>query len=243
MTIHTVETCLVAGASGALGKQILHQLIKKKLKVVGICYKEEDSQATLKELRQHFSQEELTKLNLICGDLQDPLQVGNLINQAKNWLGSIDAFFHAVGCFRYNLVKDSSENDYDILFGANFKSVWLPSRLLIKDMQERGFGRMVFTSSYATLGQGSPGTALYVASKAALNAFIQSMQKEVLTTDIAINAVLPTILDTPQNRADIPKGKYDLWVDPKQLAAFMCSLLEPHARQLRGALIAYPANV
>ena len=243
-----MKTSVVAGANGTLGLEIVKRLLTKKTgKVLGICQTKSQCDHVREVLQTSgFDDVALKSLQLNFGNLTGLPEMNSLIHQSLPWLGFIDSFFHAVGAYRYGLTVDAKEADYDLLFDANLKSSWVMAKALLPLMIKQNTGTMMFTSSYSTLqsfGMGNPGSALYTASKAALNALIVSMQQEVKTTDICINAVLPTIIDNPANRSDMPSAPFNHWVNPTELADLMIDIGHSSPCLLRGALISVPGKV
>jgi NAD(P)-dependent dehydrogenase (short-subunit alcohol dehydrogenase family) len=97
-------------------------------------------------------------------------------------------------------------------------------------------GRIVNIGANAALKAGA-GMGAYTASKSGVMRFTEALAEELKGRDITVNAVLPSTLDTPANRADMPKADFSRWVPPEQLAGVIMFLLSPQASVITGALI------
>ena len=96
-------------------------------------------------------------------------------------------------------------------------------------------------SAFATSGpaavQPFPGAAGYIASKAAVIAFAQAVAAEYRHASIRCNAILPSVIDTPANRASMPDADHDRWVKPAEIASVIAYLLSPEAAPVSGAAV------
>jgi NAD(P)-dependent dehydrogenase (short-subunit alcohol dehydrogenase family) len=123
------------------------------------------------------------------------------------------------------------------------KLTWLLSKFCLKHMKANNMGRIVVISSHSTLGQGVEGQSLYLASKAAVNAFVKSLARETRRNNIKVNALLPTIIDTSANRAMMPGANYMDWVPPEHVADALFAMLSDSTAALNGALIPVPGRM
>lgn len=229
----TASSILIGGAEGNLGRHALSFFAKRGLKVVGACRTDGDRERTQEFVRTNT----LKNVTLLTCDLGDEQAVGRLVVDAAKAAGPLDAVFNAAGGFRYGATVDAPISDYEFLVTANFKSCFLLGRAVAKGMVERGFGRIVFVSSRATLGTGEANMGLYVASKAAVNALVGSLAAEHKKTPVTINAVMPTTIDTPANREAMPKANFADWVTPEALLEVVHTLIGPTGVPINGALI------
>jgi NAD(P)-dependent dehydrogenase (short-subunit alcohol dehydrogenase family) len=158
-----------------------------------------------------------------------------------------DVLVHCAGGFRYSPVDSASDEDWDFLIDANLKSAFLVSRALLPGMKQRNRGKIVFVGSRATLAPyaagGSAGMGPYAASKAGINMLTSSIADEVRAHAINVNAVLPSVIDTPVNRKDMPKSDPAAWVKPEALAEIIFSLTQPWSDPIHGALIPVSGRV
>jgi NAD(P)-dependent dehydrogenase (short-subunit alcohol dehydrogenase family) len=155
---------------------------------------------------------------------------------------TIDGLVHCAGGFRFKNVEQTDDADLDFLINVNLRSAFILLRTLIPGMKQRNFGRVVLISSRATLSPPA-GMSAYAASKAGLNALVSSLAEEVKKFDINVNAVMPTVIDTPANRRDMPGADPATWVSPDALAGIIVSLLLPPSQAIHGALVPVAGRV
>lgn len=154
----------------------------------------------------------------------------------------LDGWIHCAGGFRFSQVDQVTDEDLDFLLNLNFKSAFLLAREILPGMKQRNFGRIVFVGARATLQPGA-GMGLYAASKAALNMLTLSLAEEVRKSNITVNAVLPSIIDTPANRRDMPGADFSSWVSRESLAEILFSLTQGMGDSIHGALIPVAGRV
>jgi NAD(P)-dependent dehydrogenase (short-subunit alcohol dehydrogenase family) len=124
----------------------------------------------------------------------------------------------------------------DFLVRANLLSTIHLLRAIVPVMKTRGFGRIVLVGAKATLSPGA-GMGVYLATKAGINQLVQSVAEELKPADITINAVMPSMIDTPANRKAMPEADYGKWVAREELAGIIFGLTQPGSRAIHGALI------
>ena len=116
------------------------------------------------------------------------------------------------------------------------------SRAATPYLRESAAGRIVNVGANAAL-KASLGMGPYAASKAGVHSLTESLAEELKADGVTVNAVLPSILDTPTNRADMPKADFASWVAPNELAAVMLFLASEAASAVTGALIPVTGRV
>ena len=234
------NTIVVAGAAGHLGRAVVRKLLSEGKHVVSFCQTEAQAQDLHTELADaHRTAKHLA----IAGDLNRADHVGTLLAKANAFLGSIDAVISTAGAFRYASVEESTDADYEALFASNFKSSWHLAQAVLPQMKKARSGRLLFVSSKGTQGLGTEGMSLYLASKAALNMLTLCLAREVREHGITVNAVMPTIIDTPTNRKDMPNADFRQWVSTQDLANLIVSLMSKELGAINGALISAPGKL
>jgi NAD(P)-dependent dehydrogenase (short-subunit alcohol dehydrogenase family) len=121
------------------------------------------------------------------------------------------------------------------MYRMNVRTAAAMTRAALPGLQARGRGAIVNVAANAALDPPA-GIGAYVASKAALVALTRSLSREVPHA-IRVNAVLPTTIDTPANRAAMPDADFSTWTRPEQIAAVIHWLASDAARAVRGALV------
>jgi NAD(P)-dependent dehydrogenase (short-subunit alcohol dehydrogenase family) len=118
----------------------------------------------------------------------------------------------------------------------NAKSVFLVCRAVIPHMITQGSGKIVSVAAKSGL-QGAAGTSIYNASKSVIIRLTESMSAELKDKGINVNCVLPTIIDNPANREQMPKADFAKWVSPEQMADVLIYLASEAASALHGAAV------
>jgi NAD(P)-dependent dehydrogenase (short-subunit alcohol dehydrogenase family) len=214
----TERTVLITGATGALGSHVLARYQRAGQPIVALHHGAAPPQAS-------------GDVRWVRADVTDPASVREALRGLD-----VDQLVHTAGGFRFAHADQTSDADLDFLIDTNLKSAFYLVRALLPGMKERNYGRLVFVSSRATMAPGA-GMAAYAASKAGLNALVASLAEETKKYDINVNAVLPTVIDTPANRRDMPKADHAQWVSPESLAEIVFSLTDARGKPVNGALL------
>ena len=167
-------------------------------------------------------------------DLSDTASAKSAIDAAANALGGLDALVNIAGSFRWETLADGSPETWDLLYRINLRTAVAASKAALAHLQAGG--RIVNIGANSALKAGA-GVGAYTASKSGVMRFTESLADELKERDITVNAVLPSIIDTPPNRKDMPKADFSKWVQPEQLADVILFLLSGQAAAITGALI------
>lgn len=175
-------------------------------------------------------------------DLTDPVQAGAAIDQAADHFGGLDGLLNIAGGFSWNTLETSFAEGWHRLFLMNVQTAANASRAALPHLKRSAAGRIVNVGANAAL-KASMGMGPYAASKAGVHSLTQSLAEELKADGVTVNAVLPSILDTPANRVDMPKADFASWVSPVELAAVMLFLASETASGVTGALIPVTGRV
>jgi len=156
--------------------------------------------------------------------------------------GALDGLANIAGGFKYETVESGSAETWDRLYAINVRTALLASQAALPHLLARGGGRIVNVGANAA-GQAGMGMGAYAASKSGVARLTEAMAEEFKDRGITVNAVLPSILDTPANRADMPKADPARWVSPAALAQVIVFLLSDAAAPITGALIPVKGRV
>ena len=204
---------VVSGGTGGLGSAVTATLLEAGWQVV-VPYVEERELARVKE---H------PRLTLIEADLFDPDAAAAVVARASEPLG---ALVNLVGGFASGgRVHETPIEDFERQFRLNLRPAYLLCHTALPRMLAAGGGSIVCVSTRAALRPFS-GAAGYIASKAAVLAFVDALAAEYTNDGVRVNAILPSVIDTPGNRADQPDADHSRWVKPEQIAEvirFLCS--------------------
>ena len=133
-------------------------------------------------------------------------------------------------------VHETADKDWDFMFNVNARTVLNMSRAVVPVMLKGGGGKIVNIGAFAAQ-KGAAQMGAYIASKSAVIRLTETMAAELREQNINVNCVLPTIIDTPENRAAMPKADAKRWVAPQDLAQVIVFLASDAARAIHGAAL------
>lgn len=181
--------------------------------------------------------------DLVLGgvDLADPVAAGAAFGAVVARFGRLDALFNIAGGFAWMELAQSTSADWERLFRMNTVTCSNACRAARAALVASGSGRIV---NVGALGAQSAAAGMgpYAASKAGVHKLTEALAQE-LKGQVTVNAVLPSIIDTPQNRADMPDADPAKWVAPEELAAVMLFLGSEAASGVNGALLPVSGRV
>jgi NAD(P)-dependent dehydrogenase (short-subunit alcohol dehydrogenase family) len=216
----------VTGAAGALGRKVVEVLSGAGWQVVGIDLAPLPAEG----------------LALALGgvDLADEAAMGAAAARIAE-LGRLDGLVNIAGGFAWETVTDGKVETWDRLYAINVRTALVASRALLPLLAvSRG---AIVNIGAAASARAGPGMGAYAASKAGVARLTEALAEEHKHAGVRVNAVLPSIIDTPANRADMPDAAFDTWVTPGQLADVIAFLLSPAASAVTGALIPVTGRV
>lgn len=217
---------VVTGGAGALGTALVEGLIEAGAICHVPCFDEAEAQG--------FRLRERPQVKLIViGNLADEKNVAALYDGIAPLWASI----HLAGGFAAGPLRETSTATLRQQIDMNLVSCLLCCRAAINAMTGRG-GRIVNVAARTALEwRTGAGMAAYTASKAAVAALTAALAEEVAKDGILVNAVAPSIMDTPANRKAMPKADFDLWPKVEEVAATILFLASPENRVTRGAVV------
>jgi NAD(P)-dependent dehydrogenase (short-subunit alcohol dehydrogenase family) len=174
-------------------------------------------------------------------DLTDLAQARRAMDTAASTLGGIDVLVNIAGGFRWETIADGSLETWDFLYSINLKTALCACKAAVGYLPADN-GRIVNVGAAAAAKAGT-GMGAYTASKAGVAKLTEALAEELKDKGINVNAVLPSILDTPANRADMPKADFTRWVAPEALADVIVFLSTHAARAITGASILVAGRV
>ncbi len=175
-------------------------------------------------------------------DLADADAALRAVNQVAGRFGGLDGLVNVAGTFRWETLEQGSLDTWDLLYRVNLRSAVSASRAALPHLLKRGGGRIVNIGAGAASKAGA-GMGAYAASKAGVAKLTEALAEELKDRGVTVNAILPSIIDTPANRADMPKADFSRWVTPQAIADVIVFLLSDQASAVTGASIPVPGRV
>lgn len=226
------RTALVTGAGGNLGNATAHAFEAAGARLILV---ERDAD----KLRGMFPHSASTpdRFLFLAADLTDGDSVANMISQVIDHFGQIDIVANTVGGYRAGTpVHETPLETWEFMLTLNARTAFLIGQAVIPYMLKRGYGKIINVAARGGL-DGAAKQAAYSASKSAVIRLTESMAAELKHSGINVNCVLPGTIDTPQNRAAMPKADHDRWVVPDAIADVIVFLASDAARAINGAAI------
>jgi NAD(P)-dependent dehydrogenase (short-subunit alcohol dehydrogenase family) len=189
-----------------------------------------------------FAEDNLVLLDLKRGDLKGNFVETNLLDAqsveaAVRKLERIDVLCNLAGGFRMgSAVHETSDKDWNFLMDLNARTVLNMARAVVPVMLKGGGGKIVNVAAFAAQ-KGAAQMGAYIASKSAVIRLTETMAAELREKNINVNCVLPTIIDTPENRRAMPDADPKRWVAPADLARVIAFLASDAARAIHGAAL------
>ena len=218
---------IVTGGTGALGSAVVDAL----LEAGASCRVPYVIEAEAKR----FAHRDHARVNLISGcDLSDEASVARLYDGAKDLWASI----HIAGGFAAGKVAETDKNALMAQIDSNLVSCFLCCRAAVNAMLTSGGGRIVNVAARPALEwRFGAGMSAYTVAKTGVAALTVELAEEVAKDGILVNAVAPSIMDTPANRKAMPKADYSVWPKVEEVAATIVFLASPENRVTRGAIV------
>ena len=152
-------------------------------------------------------------------------------------IGEIDILANIAGGFTMgDTIAETSDDTWDFMMNLNARTVLNMTRAVVPGMVARGSGKIVNIGARGAL-RGAAAMGAYVASKSVVIRLTETLADELKTKGINVNCILPSIIDTPTNRADMPKAKFDRWVPPEHIANVVLFLASSAADSVHGASV------
>jgi NAD(P)-dependent dehydrogenase (short-subunit alcohol dehydrogenase family) len=228
------QTVVITGAAGHLGRAVAAAFRERGARRV-LVDRQQDA------LEQAFGADRESLLLPL--DLLDRDQVRSGLAKAIERFGPADTLCHLAGGFRMGeAVHEPTPETWEFLFDLNARSFVNVANVVVPQLLGRGGGRIV-TVGAAAAAKGVAQMGAYCASKSALVRLTESMSAELRDRNINVNCVLPSIIDTPDNRAAMPDADPSRWVAPQALAEVIVFLASEGARAIHGAAIPVTGRV
>ncbi|MGL5083429.1 MAG: 3-oxoacyl-ACP reductase FabG [Microcoleaceae cyanobacterium] len=225
---------LLTGGTGGLGLGVTPLVVARGAKVT-IPYHNETEVERLKGI---LSPTDFESIRFVAVDLTDESAVEKLVND----MGRVDVLIHLVGGFSMGNVHEYPYADWKKDFLLNLDTTFLVCKHSLGKMRQHGYGRIVTVGSRGAV-EPTGQLAAYCAAKAGVVALTKAIAAETKGTNITANCVLPSVIDTPGNRAAMGSEQADQWVKPESLGEVICFLAADAAQDIRGAAVPVYGNI
>lgn len=222
----------VTGAFGSLGAAAVNAALREGARVIAID-RVDNSKAP------DFAGEVTLLGN--C-DLSDAADAERTFAEAASAYGGLDGLLNIAGGFRWETLSDGSIDTWEAMFNINVRTAALSCKAALPHLAQQAGAAIVNIGANGAV-KAEAGMGAYAASKSGVARLTEALAAETKDSGIRVNAVLPSIIDTPPNRADMPDADYTRWVTPAQLANVLVFLLSSDASAITGALLPVTGRV
>ena len=220
------KTVVVTGGTGALGEALVARLVEGGAK----CYVPARDEKSVERSRYRNH----PQVTLVPGvDLTSESQVAGLYEKIPSLWASI----HVAGGFAMSPLAKTSLDDFHAMMNINAVTCFLCCREAVKRIRAGGGGGRIVNVAARPALVPTGGMIAYTASKAAVAAITTGLAEELAADRIWVNAVVPSIMDTPANRAAMPKADYAKWPKVEEVADTIVFLASPQNAVTRGGLV------
>jgi NAD(P)-dependent dehydrogenase (short-subunit alcohol dehydrogenase family) len=232
------HAAVITGATGNLGAAVVRAYLTRGTHVAAAVRDAAKGEA-LRAALGDVAGESDEHLLLIDADPADAAAMDALVERVLRAWGRIDILNNLAGLFKGGPALDAQLMRE--LWDSNVLTAVTAGAACLRPMRARGYGRIVSVSAFGAL-KGARNNAAYAMSKAALVRWTESLAAEVKSEGVTVNAVLPTTIDHPVNRAQMPKADPKLWPSPEEVANVILFLSSRESSGVNGAAIPITAR-
>jgi NAD(P)-dependent dehydrogenase (short-subunit alcohol dehydrogenase family) len=228
------RVALITGGAGNLGRHVVQGFLREGARVHVPTFDEAEVERLLTTLggdadRVHVHPET---------DLSKPSDVARVLERVRAVeRRGPQILLNLAGGFAAGPIEETEPDTWDRMMRINATTAYLSSRAAFPHMKELGWGRIVNVSALPALDRGKPHLAAYGAAKAAVLNLTHTLAKEGAEHGITANAILPSIIDTPENREASPGADTSTWLPPQRIADVLLFLASEAAGIVNGAAI------
>jgi len=226
------KVAVVTGGAGALGEGVVRALLDEGWQVHVPLRREADEGPFRREMGDPPS------LSTVAADLTDPASVEQLFASVDARSGRLDLLCNLVGGFAMGPVEETDPETWQRMVGLNATAPFLAIRAAVPRLRASGGGAVVNVAAAAALGAPVSGMSAYLASKSAVIGLTRNLAEELADDGTTVNAVAPTVIDTPANRDAMPEADPGGWLTPEEIARVILFLAGPDARIVTGNVVA-----
>ena len=225
------KVTVIVGGEGPLGREVTKKFLAEGVKVLIGWYAEqewEEAKGLISAYKGQFAEMQV--------DATKEEQVQKLMQKAKDTFGSLDVLLHMVGMVHIGpMIWETETATWERLMDVNLKSAFLCSKHAVRVMLEKKKGRIVFFPARVAQ-ELQPRFGAYAVSKSGLITLINALREELKGTNITVNGVMPSVMDTFRTR-HMPNPEPDKWVKPSDIADLLCCLCSDECGALSGSIL------
>jgi NAD(P)-dependent dehydrogenase (short-subunit alcohol dehydrogenase family) len=233
------HAAVITGATGNLGAAVVRAYLVRGTHVAAAVRDAAKGEALRAALKDVAGDDSNPRLLLIDADPADAAAMDALVERVLRAWGRIDILNNLAGLFKGGPALDTGLMRE--LWDTNVLTAVTAAAACLRPMRARGYGRIVSVSAIGAL-KGGRNNAAYAMSKGALIRWTESLAAEVKGEGITVNAVMPTTIDHPVNRAQMPKADPKLWPSPDEVANVILFLSSRESSGVNGAAIPITAR-
>ena len=223
---------LITGGTGILGSAVTKAYLAQGDNVA-VTYLFDNEVERFKEFNPELGED----VTFLYANVTEEAEVQKTVEAFVSQLGSLDVLINIVGGFVGGIPTVELEVDrWDFMMNLNLKSVFLCCKTAIPHMTAQAYGKIINVSARAGL-KGEAGLSAYCVSKGGVRTLTEALAAEVMDSGVNVNAIMPSIMDTPMNREAMPDEEHDRWVAPADVAKVICFLTSDDAAVINGAAI------
>ncbi|HKT37727.1 MAG TPA: SDR family NAD(P)-dependent oxidoreductase [Ktedonobacterales bacterium] len=229
------RVALVTGATGGLGPAVIRAFIEAGAVVVGISSRmDEEREGAIRSLLDSTGN---TRLSLVALDATNEASVAQVVADTRAAQGHLDLLVNGIGGFHGGEpVTQTPLETWEQMLALNLRPTFLFSKYAARTMADQNWGRIINLSSRAARS-GRKNAAAYATAKSAVVTLTEAQADELRDVGVTVNAILPSIIDTPANRAAMPAADTSRWPTAEQVARVVLFLASDDAGLISGASI------
>jgi NAD(P)-dependent dehydrogenase (short-subunit alcohol dehydrogenase family) len=227
----TGKVLAVTGSSGALGKAVAAVLDRYGAKLALIDYAPAPPNPTIADA-----------IHVGGVDLAQDAAARSAFEQIVKQTGRLDGLINIAGGFHFEKLEGGSLESWDFMYRINLRTAVCACQAALPYLLKAPGGRVVNVAAMGAL-KAAAGMGAYAASKAGVMRLTESLAAELKDRQVTVNAILPSTIDTPQNRLDMPDADFSRWVTPAEIAEVIAFLVSDAASGVTGALVPVAGRV
>jgi NAD(P)-dependent dehydrogenase (short-subunit alcohol dehydrogenase family) len=225
---------VITGGGGGWGKKVVEAFLQARATVIVVerAAVAQSMDAWKAELGEHAA-----RLHAVSSNVFDEAAVEHTMREVVQQHGRLDVLVNLVGGFAAGQPVDQLDLEtFERMLSLNLRSTFLCSKYAARPMLQQHWGRIINIASRSGV-QPSPKAAAYAAAKAAVISLTEAQAEELKNDMITVNAIVPSIVDTPANRQAMPNADFSRWPKGEEIASVIVFLASEEAKLISGAAI------